>query len=340
MGRTSLLTGFIVIAFILSLASCDRGAGQGSSAGRDRVRIQLNWVPEPEFGGLYAAELHGYFEEEGLEVELVKGGPGVAAPQLAASGSVEFAVVAGEQILTLGRAGGELVATFASFQSDPIAIMVHAESPWTSIEELWRSDATVACEDNLSFVKVLNRRYGGDRLRFVPHSGSVVQFAADPRLAQQCFIFAEPVALELRGIATRVFPSRDSGYDPYNVVIAASRRYAETHPETIRKLQRALARGWRRYLDEPGPTNAVMATLNPAMSREAMDLAAARLAGFIENDDTARLGLGAMTAERWAAIAEELASLGTIPSVPDVAAIFVAPETERQGAGLVRPRPR
>jgi NitT/TauT family transport system substrate-binding protein len=142
-------------------------------------------------------------------------------------------------------------------------------------------------------------------------------------MAQQCFIFAEPVALELQGIATRVFPSRDSGYDPYNVVIAASRSYAEKHPDTVRRLQRALDRGWRRYLDDPASTNAHMAELNPAMSGEAMDLAATKLAPFIENADTARLGLGAMTAERWTAIAEELKSLGRIDRVPTPEEIFV-----------------
>lgn len=310
----------VLAALLALLVGC---GGDDSGSASERIRIQLNWVPEPEFGGLYAAELEGYFREEGLDVELVKGGPGVAAPQLAASGRVEFAVVAGEQILTLGRAGGELVAVFASFQSDPLALMVHAASPWSSLEELWRSDATVACEDDLSFVAVLTRRYGGERLVFVPHSGSVARFAAEPRMAQQCFVFAEPIALELQGVATRVFPSRDSGYDPYNVVIATSRAYAEKHPDAVRRLRRALARGWRRYLDDPSAANAHMATLNPAMSREAMDLAATKLPPFIESADTARLGLGAMTAERWTAIAEELKSLGRIDRVPTAAELFV-----------------
>lgn len=319
------------IAMACLLAACGEsgdpstgatGAAGPRPAGAERVRLQLNWVPEPEFGGIYAAQREGHFRDEGLDVELVKGGPGVAAPQLAASGQVDFAVVGGDQVLTLRESGGKLVAVYACFQSDPMGIMVHEASPFRSMEELWTSDATVACETNLPFVEMLNRRFGGTRLTFVAHSGSVAQFAATPTLAQQCFVFAEPVALELRGVPTRVFPSSASGYDPYNVVIAARESLVRDRPGTVARLARALGRGWRSYLDDPGPTNELMAGLNPAMSREAMDLAATRQAALITSADTERLGLGAMTEERWETVARQLAELGKIKAMPDVSDVF------------------
>src|SRR4051794_1510305 len=40
-----------------------------------RVWIDLNWFPEAEHGGYYAALAHGYFAEEGVNVEIVPGGP-------------------------------------------------------------------------------------------------------------------------------------------------------------------------------------------------------------------------------------------------------------------------
>lgn len=296
------------------------------------MRLQLNWVPEPEFGGIYAAEREGFFKDEGLEVELLKGGPGIAAPQLAASGQVDFAVVGGDQVLTLRDAKGELVAVFASFQSDPMGIMVHEASPYKTIEELWKSDATVACETNLPFVAMLNRRFGGERLKFVAHGGSVAQFAANPALAQQCFVFAEPVTLELQKIPTRVFTSSTSGYDPYNVVVAARAELVRDKPELVDKLARALSRGWKSYLANPGPTNERMAALNPSMTKEAMDLAAAKQAALLQSADTERLGLGAMTAERWGAIAAQLRELGKLKAEPDPATVFrwtpVAPVTD------------
>jgi NitT/TauT family transport system substrate-binding protein len=304
---------------MLALAGCGGGSGGSGSDAADgvapaatRVRLQLNWVPEPEFGGIYAAELNGYFREEGLEVEIVKGGPGVAAPQLAAAGKVEFAVVGGEQILTLREQGGDLVGLFAIFQEDPMAVMVHAESPHATLADLWRSNATLACESNLSWVRMLERRLGKGGVRIVPHTGSLAEFAADKGRAQQCFVFAEPVALELQGIPTRVFLASESGFLAYNVVVATAEAYAAAHPETCDRLVRALQRGWRSYLDDPSVTNAHMASLNTAMSREAMDLGAKRQASLVMGTDTEALGLGAMTVERWAAMRDALRELGTI----------------------------
>jgi NitT/TauT family transport system substrate-binding protein len=46
------------------------------------VRLALNWVPEPEFGGFYAAALSGHYTKAGLSVEIIPGGPG--APVLEA----------------------------------------------------------------------------------------------------------------------------------------------------------------------------------------------------------------------------------------------------------------
>ncbi len=321
-SRALRISSVVIVALALGSCGDDRAPVEGAQS-TERVRLQLNWVPEPEFGGIYAAEAAGYFKDEGLDVEIIKGGPGVAAPQLAASGSVEFAVVGGEQILTLRGAGGMLVGIYAIYQDDPMGIMVHANSPFNSLEQLWNSDSTVACEANLSWVAMLNRRFGGKSLKLIPHTGSVAQFASDPKLAQQCFVFAEPVTLDAQGVKTRVLLSKESGFNPYNAVVATKASYAKGHPETCRKLARALQRGWARYIESPEETNAIMAKLNPAMTKEAMDASAKRQEPLLQSADTDRLGLGAMTVERWTEIGKQLVDLGKIGSAPDPTELFV-----------------
>jgi NitT/TauT family transport system permease protein len=117
------------------------------------IRIQLNWFPEPEFGGFYAAEHLGFFRDEGLDVQLIPGGPGVATPQLAATGRVEFAVVGADQVVTTRAQGAPLVSVYAAYQTSPRGIMVHSNGPFRSLEALWKSESTVAVEAGLPFVK-------------------------------------------------------------------------------------------------------------------------------------------------------------------------------------------
>ncbi len=298
-----------------ALAGCG-DAGSNTASGRTKVAVQLNWVPEPEFGGFWQAELDGHFERSGLEVELLAGGPGVPAAQLVASGKVPFGVVSGGEMLLINEQGADLIAIFATYQGDPTAIMVHAASPWQTLEELWRSDATVACESNLPFVTYLNRMYGGEKLKLVAHSTALANFVNDPMLAKQCFVFAEPVALELQGVPTRVFPVLESGFNPYTAVVVTTRKYLDANPGICRAMVSALRRGWAAYLEDPTAANVAMSNLNPAMSAEAMNLGAAKQRFLVEDEVTKANAVGWMTVERWQTLAEQMTELGKLKAMP------------------------
>ena len=155
MPRTArLIVHLFLGTFLLTgVFSCSEGSAPTSSA--EKVRVQLNWFPEPEFGGLYAAQANGFFADEGLDVELLKGGPDVPAPQMLASGRVEFAVVAAPQLMTLRARGGNATAVFATFQKYPRGILVRADAGYEDLESFWKSDGKVMAQDGLAFIKWL-----------------------------------------------------------------------------------------------------------------------------------------------------------------------------------------
>src|SRR5581483_8306971 len=68
-----------------------------------RVWIDLNWFPEAEHGGYFAAQVHGYFVEEGLNVEIVPGGPKSPVVAQVSSDPWHFGVDNADKLL-LGRA--------------------------------------------------------------------------------------------------------------------------------------------------------------------------------------------------------------------------------------------
>lgn len=290
----------------------------------ERVRIQLDWVPEPEFGGIYAALERGEFKRENLEVEVLKGSAGVATPQLVANGQVEFGIVAAEQLLAVRERGGPLVAIYAAFQKNPLSLMVHRDHPARTLEEVWRGKGPVAVEPGQAFVRYLSRKYGVTP-RLVPYQGALATFEADPALAEQCYASAEPVEIERRGGEVRVFPIADSGFDPYNGVVAVNERYLSRHGEVVKRFVRALRRGWEAYIADPAAFDPGIAALNPAMSREAMDLAAAKQRPFLESEFTAQHGLGAMDPRRWEELSRQLADLGVLKRPLEVARLFRNP---------------
>jgi NitT/TauT family transport system substrate-binding protein len=333
-GRCSRLVA--ALALVTAVGCGDRPAAPGSdtapsaapaaqTAAPQTLRLQLNWFPEPEFGGIYAARERGFFAAQGLEVELLQGGADVPAPQLLAAGKVELAVLAAEQVLTLRAAGGPVRAIYAAFQRAPRVIIVKADAPAASLAELWQSKATILAQDGMSFIRFLNQKYGGKELSFVPYSGSAAPLLAGSVDAMQGFATAEPVQLALDGHAVRSFRVGDEGFDPYDVVIAVNEGFLASHPETVAKVVTALRAGWRSYLDDPGPINEVMASLNRDMNLAVMNESAKRLPAFVESPDTAAHGLGWMTAERWQALADQLTALGDLTPPVDPATAWLNP---------------
>src|SRR5256885_17028425 len=48
--------------------------GEGKTA---KVTLQLKWVTQAQFAGYYAAKAKGYYKDEGLDVNIKIGGPGI-----------------------------------------------------------------------------------------------------------------------------------------------------------------------------------------------------------------------------------------------------------------------
>lgn len=68
-------------------------AGMGSTAFADghanTVTLQLQWVTQAQFAGYYVALDKGFYEEEGLDVTVLAGGPDIAPPQVLAGGGAD-----------------------------------------------------------------------------------------------------------------------------------------------------------------------------------------------------------------------------------------------------------
>jgi NitT/TauT family transport system substrate-binding protein len=59
-----------------AVASTPASAG-ASAAALDEVRLQLQWAPQAQFAGYFAAQEQGYYEAAGLKVTFLAGGPDV-----------------------------------------------------------------------------------------------------------------------------------------------------------------------------------------------------------------------------------------------------------------------
>src|SRR5688500_3696023 len=67
----------------------DTADGDG---GLTPVTLQLQWFAQAQFSGYYAALDQGYFEDEGLGVEIVEGGVDIVPQTVLADQQADFAI--------------------------------------------------------------------------------------------------------------------------------------------------------------------------------------------------------------------------------------------------------
>jgi len=280
----------------------------------DKIRLQLNWIPEPEFGGIYQAQEDGTFAKHGLDVDVTPGGAGAPTWQLVGTGKVDFAVASADEVLIARQQQADVVAIFATYQTCPQGIMVHASRGIKDLAGLFQAGGTLAVEPGLPYVNFLKKKYGDGKINFVSYDGGTANFLHDPNFAQQCFVTSEPIAVQKAGSDPQVFLISDSGYNPYTTVIIARGDYIKAHPDQIKAMTAALREGWAAYLADPSKANAAMGKLNADMDAQTFAAAAAAQKPLIETEDTKRDGLGTMTLERWKTLAAQLKDLGVITS--------------------------
>lgn len=325
MNRRSLIffrENFLVFALPLILAVV---SGRLSlAADVTTVKLALNWKPEPQFGGFYTAELNGHYQREKLKVEIIPGGAGMPTVQMVAAGKVDFGIVSADEVVMSRSRGSDVVALFASYQTNPQGIMAHTEKNYHNLKALFADkDATVALQKGLPYAVYLQNLFGSPSAKLVPYQGGISAFLGDKNFAQQCFVTSEPLEARRRGLNPKVFLVADDGYNPYTTVLITRDEVAKSKNSVVRAMVAAVQAGWVDYLRDPTATNAKMAALNPTMDARTFKESAEAQKSLIETEQTKTHGIGYMSEDRWRNLTEQLLKLGVITKKPEVKALFV-----------------
>lgn len=284
--------------------------------------LALNWKPEPQFGGFYAAQLQGYYKENGLEVKITEGGSGTPTIQMLVAGKVDYAIVsADEVVIAHARGANNIVALFATFQINPQAIMTRAERGFKSIEEIMHGDGVLLWQSGLPYAQYLKKKYAPMTVMTAPYLGGIGSIQNDAKVSQQCFITSEPLTAAAASLKVNTFLVADSGYNPYTTVLVTSRERWQNSPSEVKGMVAAVRSGWIDYLQNPGSTNAVMQDKNKAMSAQTFAQSAQAQLALIKPDASQRVG--EMTSVRWQTLANQLLDINVIQQPVSVKDLFI-----------------
>lgn len=333
----------IILTSLLLIGAAAVACGEGPPG---VVRVQLDWLPNTNHTGIYAAQAMGWYEDEGIVVEILpySGGNG---DLLVIEGVADVAFSFPSSVPGSRARGLDVVSIAAVLQHNPTEIAVLADGP---IERLRDLDGQLYGGFGLPYEdpqwRAVIRADGGEG----SVTGIVLDTAAYEALyagrvqAVETFVTWEGIEAHQRGIALRTWKYTEFGIPDFpGVVLVAGRELTERDPDLLARFLRATIRGYEFAAAAPEDAARIMieqAGEDVFPSADLVFASARLLADEYYLDERGRWG--SQTLEQWRGYTEWLYEQDLLEDVdgdpltaaPDYGAHFTSEIYEAALAGL------
>ena len=293
---------------------------------QEPIIVMLDWVVNTNHTGLFVAIENGYFEEEGIEVEIRERGQD-ASLVVVGQGRANIGISAQEQV-TFARTADNpqpVVAIAAILQRNTTAFVSLArEGIYTAADFEGRVYGHNNMPTDMPIIDALMRLEGADPALLTNVAlGIGDAFAALESDIDIIKVFrgwtgiqAELMGLELNYV---MIGEADERFDNYTPLIISNETFLSENPQKVEKFLRAVSRGYEFAAQNPMEAAELLHRHAPETDIELLRNSISFLAEFFVNEDGR---FGHMRAETWSMFAEFCLEHGIIERELDVNAAF------------------
>ena len=135
MRNSRVVAAFVVALFVFSACS-GGGGGASPSTALKPIRLQLQWFPQAQFAGYFAALDKGYYKDEGFDVTILPGAVEIVPATVVAGGQAEFGISWVPRMLAPRESGADGVVIGQIFQRSPTLQVSFKDKNITKPEDL------------------------------------------------------------------------------------------------------------------------------------------------------------------------------------------------------------
>ena len=167
-------------------------------------------------------------------------------------------------------------------------------------EDLKGKTILIASSAQRGYWPWLKAKFGLSDSQTRPYTFNIQPFVADKDAAQQGYLTSEPFAIQKAGVKSTVLMFSDYGYPAYATTVSCMDKTIKSRSKAVEAFVKASMEGWKSYLANPAPGNALIKKDNPNMTDEQLAYSVAKLkeSGMVTGGDAAKMGVGIMTPER------------------------------------------
>lgn len=285
----------------MSCLACTAAALLAASTAQadEKFTYMTNWYAQAEHGGFYQAIAEGIYKKYGLDVTVKMGGPQVNIVQLMAAGQADCIMGSSDVQQMQVREGGVPLVTVAAFmQKEPTAFITHENVK--KMEELKDKTIFISSGSHRGYWPWLKVKYGLKDEQTRPYTFNVQPFLADPNSAQQSYLTSDPFILQKQGVKFNTILFSDLGYPAYAATVTCMDKTVKDRARQVADFIKASAEGWKSYLANPAPGNALIKKENPNMTDDQLAYSVGKIKefGLVTGGDAATQGIGIITDAR------------------------------------------
>lgn len=257
----------VLLAFLLT-AFLPAGIAQEPPV---QVNFRAEWHLSVNHAGLLIAREQGYFEEEGLSVEVYSGSGSSEALRHLATEQVEFAYV-DASILARGVERNMPVKSLGVlFRKNPQTIVWDADEQDIQTPKDLRGKtvggATGGSTHQLFLAFLESTGLSEENLRLIGIGTSIQPLLAGQIDAMIGYTTGETIKARLAGINTEEFLFRDHGVELYGLTLSVHEDFYNRHPAQAQGFRRALIKGTREAFENPERAIRLVLETNPETNR-------------------------------------------------------------------------
>ncbi len=250
--------------------------GVSSTGEKKKITFVLDWTPNTNHTGVYVAREKGYFDEAGLEVEIVQPPEG-GAEVLVASGKAQFGVSFQDTMAPalVGDGALPIKAVAAILQHNTSGIVSRkGEGMDTPKGMEGKKYATWESPVELATLRTVVEGDGGDfeKVELIPSTVTDEVSALKSRSVDAIWIFYgwAGVKTELEGLETDylAFADLDPVFDYYTPVVISGSAFLEEEPDTARAFLAALSKGYEDAARDPEGAADILRKAAPELDPE------------------------------------------------------------------------
>ncbi|MCS1352337.1 ABC transporter substrate-binding protein [Mechercharimyces sp. CAU 1602] len=265
----------LTLMLVFTASAC--GGNKEQETGNKEITLMLDWVPNTNHTGLYVALEKGYFSEEGLDVKIETPGE-TSAPQLVGAGEADFGISSQEYITQARAEGIPIVSIAAILQHNTSGFASPKEKKITSPADFvgktyggWGTPMENAFLKTVLEKKGIPTKKVEDKINIV-NMGEADFFTATKRDIDFSWIYYgwTGVEAEQRDIPLNMMylTDLDPSLDFYTPAIIASEKTVQSDQETATKFMRAVSKGYKFAIEQPGDAADILVKYTPESDPE------------------------------------------------------------------------